>query len=158
MARLTKLEKNEEKDDTITFEELGVDRLYVDEAHYFKNLYTTTKMSNVAGVQTSDAQKSTDLYEKCQYLNEVTHGKGIIFATGTPVSNSMTELFTLQRYLQPDRLRQEGLNHFDDWASTFGQTVLSTEISPEGKGFRGKNKVREVLQPAGTHEHVQGNC
>lgn len=140
VARLTKLEKNEEKDDTITFEELGVDRLYVDEAHYFKNLYTTTKISNVAGVQTSDAQKSTDLYEKCQYLNEVTHGKGIIFATGTPVSNSMTELFTLQRYLQPDRLRQEGLNHFDDWASTFGQTVLSTEISPEGKGFREKTR------------------
>ena len=140
VARLTKLEKNEEKDNTITFEELGIDRLYVDEAHYFKNLYTTTKMSNVAGVQTSDAQKSTDLYEKCQYLNEITDGKGIIFATGTPVSNSMTELFTLQRYLQPDRLRQESLNHFDDWASTFGQTVLSTEISPEGKGFREKTR------------------
>ena len=140
MARLTKLENNEFKDDTVSFESLGVDRLYVDEAHYFKNLYTSTKMANVAGVQTSDAQKSTDLYEKCMYLNEITNGKGIIFATGTPVSNSMTELFTLQRYLQPDRLRQERLNHFDDWASTFGQMVLSTEISPEGKGFREKTR------------------
>lgn len=139
-AKLTKLENREDKDQTIDFEDLGIDRLYVDEAHYFKNLYAVTKMSNVAGVQTSDAQKTTDLYEKCMYLNEKTNGKGIVFATGTPVSNSMTELFTMQRYLQPDRLRSEGMASFDAWASMFGQTTLSVEISPEGKGFREKTR------------------
>ena len=139
-AKLTKLEKREAKDDTIYFEDLGIDRLYVDEAHYFKNLYTPTKLSNVSGVSTTDAQKTTDLYEKCMYLNEKTNGKGIVFATGTPISNSMTELYTMQRYLQPDRLKSEKMESFDSWASTFGQTTLAMEISPEGKGFREKTR------------------
>ena len=127
-------------DQTLVFEDLGIDRLYVDEAHYYKNLYTYTKMQNIPGITTTDAQKTMDMFEKCLYLNEVTNGKGIVFATGTPVSNSMTELFTMQRYLQPNRLESEGLKFFDTWASTFGKTVTAIELSPEGKGFRSKTR------------------
>lgn len=138
-GRLANLQKKD-SDQTLVFEDLGVDRLYVDEAHYYKNLHTFTKMQNIPGIATTDAQKTTDMYNKCQYLNEVTNGKGIVFATGTPISNSMTELFTMQRYLQPDRLESEGLKHFDTWASTFGKTVTAIELSPEGKGFRSKTR------------------
>jgi len=138
-VRLEKLQKKE-ADQTLTFEELGVDRLYVDEAHYFKNLFTATKMQNVAGVTTTDAQKTNDLYEKCRYLNEITNEKGIVFATGTPISNSMTELFTMQRYLQPQRLKRAGLSYFDAWAAAFGKTTTAIELSPEGKGFRSKTR------------------
>ncbi|MBR3457995.1 MAG: DEAD/DEAH box helicase family protein, partial [Selenomonadaceae bacterium] len=139
-ARLEKLQ-NDDTDQTVTFEELGVDRLYVDEAHYYKNLFTYTKMSNIPGISTTDAKKTMDMYEKCRYLNEVNKGKcGIVFATGTPVSNSMTELFTMQRYLQPDRLEDEGLSFFDSWAANFGKTVTAVELSPEGKGFRTKTR------------------
>ncbi|MEN6624266.1 MAG: SNF2-related protein [Smithella sp.] len=138
-ARLDALQENN-TDQTLVFEDLGIDRLYVDEAHYFKNLFTATKMQNIPGITTTDAKKTTDLYEKCQYLNEKTHSKGIVFATGTPVSNSMTELFTMQRYLQPSRLESEGLTFFDKWASTFGKTVTAVELSPEGKGFRSKTR------------------
>ena len=139
-SRLEKLQ-NDDTDQTVTFEELGVDRLYVDEAHYYKNLFTYTKMSNIPGISTTDAKKTMDMYEKCRYLNEVNKGKcGIVFATGTPVSNSMTELFTMQRYLQPDRLEDEGLSFFDSWAANFGKTVTAVELSPEGKGFRTKTR------------------
>ena len=138
-AELKKLE-DVPHDATVCFEDLGIDKLCIDEAHYFKNLYTPTKLSRVAGVQTSEAKKSWDLYEKCQYLNEKTNGKGVIFATGTPISNSMTELYTMQRYLQPDRLREEGFASFDSWAANFGQTVLSMELKPEGKGFQEKQR------------------
>lgn len=138
-AELKKLE-DVPQDATVCFEDLGIDKLCIDEAHYFKNLYTPTKLSRVAGVQTSEAKKSWDLYEKCQYLNEKTHGKGVIFATGTPISNSMTELYTMQRYLQPDRLQEEGFSSFDSWAANFGQTVLSMELKPEGKGFQEKQR------------------
>jgi len=139
-SRLEKLQ-NDDTDQTVTFEELGVDRLYVDEAHYYKNLFTYTKMSNIPGISTTDAKKTMDMYEKCRYLNEVNKGKcGIVFATGTPVSNSMTELFTMQRYLQPDRLEDEGLKFFDSWAANFGKTVTAVELSPEGKGFRTKTR------------------
>jgi hypothetical protein len=127
-------------DQTLVFEELGVDRLYVDEAHAYKNLFTITKMGNIPGIATTDAKKTMDMFEKCQYLNEITHEKGIVFATGTPISNSMTELFTMQRYLQPARLKSEGLKFFDNWASTFGKTVTAIELSPEGKGFRSKTR------------------
>ena len=133
--------QNDKTDDTITFEELGVDRLYVDEAHYYKNLFTYTKMQNIPGITTTDAKKTTDMYEKCQYLNEINGGRcGIVFASGTPISNSMCELYTMQRYLQPDRLRDEGLGFFDSWASNFGKTVTAVELSPEGKGFRTKTR------------------
>lgn len=138
--KLEKLNSRERKDDVITFEELGVDRLFVDEAHYYKNLYLYTKMRNVSGVATTEAQKSSDLYMKCRYLDEITDNKGVIFATGTPISNSMTELYTMQRYLQYDELLKSGLQHFDAWASTFGETVTAIEIAPEGTGFRMKTR------------------
>lgn len=138
-ARLEKL-RNSPKDATISFEDLGVDRLYVDEAHEFKNLFTYTKMSNVAGVSTSDAQKTTDLYEKVRWLNNKTGEKGVVFATGTPVSNSMTELYTMMRYLEPSRLKNMGIDSFDAWASTFGETTTGFELRPEGKGFQRKTR------------------
>lgn len=130
--RLKKLEASERKDSVVTFEQLGVDRLYVDEAHSYKNLFTFTKMRNVAGLSTSDAQKSSDMFLKCRYMDELTGGRGTVFATGTPVSNSMVELYTMQRYLQYDTLREKGLLHFDAWASTFGETVTQNELAPEG--------------------------
>ncbi len=138
--RLEKLNKQDRKDDVITFEELGVDRLFVDESHNYKNLFLYTKMSNVAGITTTEAQKSSDLFMKCQYLDEITNGKGIVFATGTPISNSMTEMYTIQRYLQYGLLKQQGLESFDAWASTFGETVNAIELSPEGKGYRMKTR------------------
>ena len=140
LDRLEKLQ-NEKTDNTIIFEQLGIDRLYVDEAHMYKNLFTYTKMQNIPGISTTDAKKTTDMYEKCRYLNEINQGRcGIVYATGTPISNSMTEMYTIQRYLQPDRLREEGLDFFDGWASTFGKTVTAVELSPEGKGFRTKTR------------------
>lgn len=138
--RLKKLEAGERKDSVVTFEQLGVDRLYVDEAHSYKNLFTFTKMRNVAGLSTSDAQKSSDMFLKCRYMDELTGGKGTVFATGTPVSNSMVELYTMQRYLQYDTLREKGLLHFDAWASTFGETVTQNELAPEGKGYRPRTR------------------
>lgn len=140
IERLKKLEARERKDSVVTFEQLGVDRLYVDEAHSYKNLFTFTKMRNVAGLSTSDAQKSSDMFLKCRYMDELTGGKGTVFATGTPVSNSMVELYTMQRYLQYDTLRQTGLIHFDAWASTFGETVTQNELAPEGKGYRPRTR------------------
>ena len=131
---------DEKKDDVVTFEQLGVDRLYVDEAHKFKNLQIRTKMTNVAGITSSSAEKSADLLMKCRYIDEITHNKGIVFATGTPVSNSMSELYTMQRYLQNDTLKKLGFSSFDAWASTFGNTVTALELAPEGKGFREKNR------------------
>lgn len=139
-VKLEKLTQSKSKDDVVTFEQLGVDRLYVDESQEFKNLYCFTKMSNVAGVATTDAQKSSDLYMKCQYMDELTGGRGITFATGTPISNSMTELFTLMRYLQADTLRDMGLQHFDAWAAQFGETVTAIELAPEGTGYRAKTR------------------
>ena len=139
-AKLEKLNDESRKDDVITFEELGVDRLFVDEAHYYKNLYLYTKMRNVAGIGSREAQKSSDLFMKCRYLDKLTDGKGVIFATGTPVSNSMTELYTMQRYLQYDKLCEMGLQHFDSWASTFGETITAIELAPEGKGYRAKTR------------------
>lgn len=138
--RLEKLNNKEKKDDVVTFEELGVDRLYVDEAHYYKNAFLYTKMRNVAGIAQNEAQKSADMFNKCQYLDEITGGKGITFATGTPISNSMTELYTMQRYLQYDKLQKMGLGHFDSWASTFGEVVTSIELAPEGTGYRAKSR------------------
>lgn len=140
IERLKKLEARERKDSVVTFEQLGVDRLYVDEAHSYKNLFTFTKMRNVAGLSTSDAQKSSDMFLKCRYTDELTGGKGTVFATGTPVSNSMVELYTMQRYLQYDTLREKGLLHFDAWASTFGETVTQNELAPEGKGYRPRTR------------------
>ncbi|MBQ7131203.1 MAG: DEAD/DEAH box helicase family protein [Oscillospiraceae bacterium] len=139
-ARLTKLLESPQRDDVVTFEELGIDRLFVDEAHSFKNLFIYTKMHNVAGVQQTEAQKSSDLYLKCQYMDELTGGKGVIFATGTPVSNSMTELYTMQRYLQSARLKEMHWQNFDAWASMFGETVTSSELAPEGTGYRQKTR------------------
>jgi len=139
-ARLKKLNDQSRKDDVVTFEQLGVDRLFVDESHYYKNLFLYTKMSNVAGIQTTDAQKSSDMYLKCRYLDELTGGKGITFATGTPISNSMVELYTIMRYLQYDTLQRTGLGHFDSWASTFGETVTAIELAPEGTGYRAKTR------------------
>ncbi|HFI0526120.1 TPA: helicase-related protein [Streptococcus suis] len=139
-ARLEKLNDDFKKDDVITFEELGVDKLIVDEAHNYKNLYLYTKMRNVAGIGQSEAFKSSDMYMKCRYMDEMTGGKGIVFATGTPVSNSMTELYTMQRYLQYDTLKKNGLEHFDSWASTFGETQSAFELSPEGTGYRVKTR------------------
>ena len=138
--RLKKLEAQERKDDVVTFEQLGVDRLYVDEAHSYKNLFLYTKMRNVAGLSTSDAQKSSDMFLKCRYMDELTGSKGIVFATGTPVSNSMTELYTMQRYLQYGTLQKNGLTHFDCWASTFGETVTAIELAPEGTGYRARTR------------------
>ena len=139
-TRLKKLTETGRKDDVITFEQLGIDRLYVDEAHAYKNLFLYTKMRNVAGLSTSNAQKSSDMLLKCRYIDEVTGGKGVVFATGTPVNNSMTELFTMMRYLQHDTLRQKGLSHFDCWASTFGETATAIELAPEGTGYRARTR------------------
>ena len=138
--RLKKLIDAKKRDDVVTFEQLGVDRLFVDEAHNFKNLFLYTKMRNVAGLSTSDAQKSSDLFMKCRYMDELTDGKGIVFATGTPISNSMTEMYTMQRYLQYDTLVRNGLTHFDAWASIFGETVTSIELAPEGTGYRARTR------------------
>lgn len=139
-AKLEKLNKNDRKDDLITFEEIGVDRLFVDEAHFYKNLFLFTKMNNVSGLSTTDTQKSSDLYLKCRYLDEITGGKGVVFATGTPISNSMTEMYTMQRYLQYSTLVKHNLQHFDCWASTFGETSTSIELAPEGSGYRMKTR------------------
>lgn len=139
-ARLKKLQNNDRKDDVITFEQLGVDRLFVDEAHSYKNLFLYTKMRNVAGLSTSDAQKSSDMFLKCRYIDEMTDGKGVVFATGTPVSNSMTELYTMMRYLQHDTIQKQGLAHFDCWASTFGETTTAIELAPEGTGYRARTR------------------
>ena len=139
-ARLEKLRATDRKDDVITFEQLGVDRLFVDEAHAFKNLFLYTKMRNVAGLSTSEAQKSSDMFMKCQYMDELTGGRGIIFATGTPVSNSKTELYTMMRYLQYGTLQQKGLTHFDSWASTFGETTTAIDLAPEGTGYRARTR------------------
>ena len=139
-SRLEKLRADTRKDDVITFEELGVDRLFVDEAHNYKNLFLYTKMQNVAGLSTSDAQKSSDMFAKCRYMDELTGSRGVIFATGTPVSNSMTELYTMQRYLQYSRLEEMGMTHFDCWASRFGETVTALELAPEGKGYRPRTR------------------
>lgn len=138
--KLQQLNNADRKDDVITFEELGVDRLFVDEAHYYKNLFLYTKMRNVGGIAQTEAQKSSDLFMKCRYLDEITGGKGIVFATGTPISNSMVELYTMQRYLQYDKLVKSKLQHFDAWASTFGETVTAIELAPEGTGYRTKTR------------------
>ena len=138
--RLEKLNDQSRKDDVITFEELGVDRIFVDEAHMFKNLAAFTKMRNVAGISQTEAQKSSDLYMKCRYLDELTGGRGVVFATGTPISNSMVELYTMQKYLQYNALKENDLLHFDAWASTFGETVTAIELAPEGTGYRAKTR------------------
>ena len=138
-GRLRKLQAEERKDDVVTFEELGVDRLFVDEAHAYKNLFLTTKMRNVAGLSTSEAQKSTDMFLKCRYMDELTGGRGVVFATGTPISNSMTEMYTMQRYLQYDALKRQNMTHFDAWASTFGETT-TIELAPEGTGYRARTR------------------
>ena len=139
-TKLEKLRSDERKDDVITFEQLGVDRLFVDESHFYKNLFLTTKMRNVAGLSTSEAQKSRDMFGKCRYLDEITGGRGVVFATGTPVSNSMTELYTVMRYLQYSTLQQKKLTHFDCWASTFGETTTAIELAPEGTGYRARTR------------------
>jgi len=139
-ARLKLLNDNSRKDDVVTFEQLGVDRLFVDEAHNYKNLFLYTKMRNVAGLSTTDAQKSSDMFLKCRYLDEITHSRGVVFATGTPVSNSMTELYTMMRYLQYETLKERNLVHFDCWASTFGETVTAIELAPEGTGYRARTR------------------
>ena len=139
-ARMAKLNDQSRKDDVITFEELGADKLFVDEAHGFKNLFLATKMRNVAGIGQSEAQKSSDMFAKCRYLDEITGGRGVVFATGTPVSNSMVELYTMMRYLQYDLLKSSGLEHFDSWAANFGETITALEMAPEGTGFRSKTR------------------
>ena len=139
-TKLEKLRADSRKDDAITFEQLGVDRLFVDESHFYKNLFLTTKMRNVAGLSTSEAQKSSDMFGKCRYLDEITGGRGVVFATGTPVSNSMTELYTVMRYLQYSTLQQKKLTHFDCWASTFGETTTAIELAPEGTGYRARTR------------------
>ena len=139
-AKLERLNSQKRKDDVVTFEELGVDRLFIDEAHYYKNLFLYTKMRNIAGIAQTEAQKSSDLYMKCRYLDEITDSHGVVFATGTPISNSMTEMYTMQRYLQYDRLLDMHLQHFDAWASTFGETVTAIELAPEGTGYRAKTR------------------
>ena len=139
-TKLEKLRSDARKDDVITFEQLGVDRLFVDESHFYKNLFLTTKMRNVAGLSTSEAQKSSDMFGKCRYLDEITGGRGVVFATGTPVSNSMSELYTVMRYLQYGTLQQKGLTHFDCWASTFGETTTAIELAPEGTGYRARTR------------------
>lgn len=138
--KLKRLNDQSKKDDIITFEQLGVDRLFVDEAHNFKNLFIFTKMRNVGGIAQTEAQKSSDLFMKCRYLDELTNGRGVVFATGTPISNSMVEMYTMQRYLQYKTLEENGLLHFDSWASTFGETVNAMELNPEGTGYRSKTK------------------
>lgn len=138
--KLEKLNSTDRKDDVINFEQLGVDRIFVDEAHYFKNLFLQSKMRNVAGIGNSDAQKSSDMFMKCQYMDEITNGKGVVFATGTPLSNSMTELYTMQRYLQYNTLLKYNLQHFDAWASTFGETVTAVELAPEGDKYNVKTR------------------
>ena len=139
-ARLEKLQAEDRKDDVVTFEQLGVDRLFVDEAHNYKNLFLYTKMRNVAGLSTTDAQKSSDMFAKCRYMDEITGGRGVVFATGTPVSNSMTELYTMMRYLQNDTLESVNMTDFDSWASNFGETVTAMELAPEGTGYRTKTR------------------
>ena len=139
-AKLDKLNDQSRKDDLVTFEELGIDRIFVDEAHYYKNLAAFSKMRNVGGISQTEAQKSSDLYMKCRYLDELTGSRGVIFATGTPISNSMVEMYTMQKYLQYDLLKQKGLLHFDAWASTFGETVTAIELAPEGTGYRSKTR------------------
>ena len=139
-ARLKRLNSDEDKDAVVTFEELGVDMLYVDEAHSYKNLAVITKMRNVAGINTTEAKKSSDMLMKCQYISEITGNRGVVFATGTPISNSMTELYTMQRYLQGAELFQRGLSHFDAWAATFGETQTAIELAPEGTGYRLKTR------------------
>lgn len=139
-AKLNKLNDQSRKDDVVTFEELGVDRLFIDESHYYKNLFLSTKMRNVGGIAQTEAQKSSDLFMKCRYLDEITDGRGIVFATGTPISNSMVELYTIQRYLQYGTLQKHRLQHFDSWASNFGETVTAIELSPEGTGYRTKTR------------------
>ena len=136
--KLDKLNDQSRKDDTVTFEELGIDRLFIDESHYYKNLYLYTKMRNVGGIAQTEAMKSSDLFMKCRYLDEITGGRGVIFATGTPISNSMTEMYTLMRYLQYNTLQQKGLTHFDAWASTFGETTTAIELAPEGYTLVGR--------------------
>ena len=139
-AKLDKLNDQSRKDDVVTFEELGVDRIFIDESHYFKNLFLYTKMRNVGGIAQTEAQKSSDLFMKCRYLDEITGGRGIVFATGTPISNSMVELYTIQRYLQMNALQEQGLQHFDSWAANYGETVTAIELSPEGTGYRAKTR------------------
>ncbi len=139
-ARLEKLQANHRKDDVVTFEQLGVDMMFVDESDNYKNLFLYTKMRNVAGLSTTDAQKSSDMFAKCRYLDEITNGRGVVFATGTPISNSMTEMFTIQRYLQYDRLQEMGMGHFDCWASRFGETATALELAPEGTGYRARTR------------------
>ena len=139
-VRMEKLRAVERKDDVITFEQLGVDRLFVDESHGFKNLFLYTKMRNVAGLSTSEAQKSSDMFMKCRYMDEITGSRGVVFASGTPVSNSMTELYTVMRYLQYDTLQKKNLSHFDSWASTFGETTTAIELAPEGTGYRARTR------------------
>lgn len=139
-AKIDKLNDQSRKDDVVTFEELGVDRIFIDESHYFKNLFLYTKMRNVGGIAQTEAQKSSDLFMKCRYLDEITGGRGIIFATGTPISNSMVELYTIQRYLQMSALEEQGLQHFDSWAANYGETVTVIELSPEGTGYRAKTR------------------
>lgn len=139
-AKIDKLNDQSRKDDVITFEELGVDRIFIDESHYFKNLFLYTKMRNVGGIAQTEAQKSSDLFMKCRYLDEITGGRGIVFATGTPISNSMVELYTIQRYLQMNALQEQGLQHFDAWAANYGETVTAIELSPEGTGYRAKTR------------------
>ena len=136
--KLEKLNDQSRKDDVVTFEELGVDRLFIDESHYYKNLYLYTKMRNVGGIAQTEAQKSSDLFMKCRYLDELTGGRGTVFATGTPISNSMVELYTIQRYLQYNTLVKNNLQHFDSWASTFGETVTAVELTPEGYTLVGR--------------------
>ena len=143
--KLDKLNDQTKKDDVVTFEELGVDRLFVDESHYYKNLYLYTKMRNVGGIAQTEAQKSSDLFMKCRYLDEITGGRGTVFATGTPISNSMVELYTIQRYLQYNTLVKNGLQHFDAWASTFGETITAVELTPEGTGYRAKTRFAKIL-------------
>lgn len=138
--KIEKLNDQSRKDDVVTFEELGVDRIFVDESHYYKNLFLYTKMRNVGGIAQTEAQKSSDLFMKCRYLDEITGGRGTVFATGTPISNSMVELYTIQRYLQYDTLLKNDLQHFDSWASTFGETVTAIELTPEGTGYRAKTR------------------
>ena len=147
-ARLEKLQAEDRKDDVVTFEQLGVDRLFVDEAHNYKNCSSIQKCGIVAGLSTTDAQKSSDMFAKCRYMDEITGGRGVVFATGTPVSNSMTELYTMQRYLQYDRLQELGMAHFDCWASRFGETVTALELAPEGTGYRARTRFSKFFQPA----------